>query len=79
MKRASSLLAVALAVMLTIGMASSVASACYDYIGGWSSNDLSFSCHLTGSDANYCYYDCYCNGGFYECDDFMSLFGLSSY
>lgn len=79
MKRLPSHLAVVFAVMFTISIASSVASACYDYIGGSNYDGLSFSCYLSGSDAYYCYYHCYCNGGFYQCDDLMSLYGLSVY
>ena len=80
MKRVSSLFATVFAVMLTIGGAGSVAFACYDYMSAWYTDGSgSVSCSLSGSDSNYCYYNCECSGSFSQCDDLLDYLGFDVY
>jgi len=38
-----------------------------------------YTCYATGSDANYCYYDCYCKVGDSACDAALTRDGFESY
>jgi hypothetical protein len=69
-----------LALTLTIVIASGATFACYDYMSAWYTDGSgSVSCSLSGSDANYCYYNCECSGTFSQCDDLLAALGFEVY
>ena len=39
----------------------------------------SYTCYVTGEDANYCYYTCYCKVGAAACDRALTQDGFESY
>ena len=81
MKRIPSLLIIVLAVIFTIGMASKVGLACASSIYGMNSTGDHVHCTSTGSDANWCYYNCECHNdhGGGDCEDIYADLGLEAY
>jgi len=76
MKRfVASLFSLCLALVFTIVFANGVAKACARAV--FANDNRGFvSCGLTGSDSNWCYYDCTCEG---NCDALYNQLGLEEY
>lgn len=49
---------------------------CSAAFGAQNGNIAGFNCVLTGQDANWCYYDCYCSGTTSACEALYALHGL---
>jgi len=64
------------AIVFTVGLASGVAHACARGIHAADDGGNYFHCRLTGSDSQWCYYDCTCTG---DCEDLYNQFGLEAY
>jgi hypothetical protein len=64
------------AVILTIFSSAGIAQGfCIELLAG-NSNGSTLGCDLTGSDAEYCYYDCECFGDWSECERIADSLGL---
>ncbi len=66
------------AVSLSVVLASGVAKACAREVFAGGSGNEYVHCSLTGSDANWCYYDCTCSGPG-DCEDIYSDLGFEAY
>ena len=74
-----SILSFCLAIILTVGIASGVARACAGMVAaGGNGNDYVW-CDLTGSDSNWCYYDCTCGAVSGDCEYIYQQLGLEAY
>ncbi len=74
-----SLVSLCMAMVLSIMMASSVARACATMVAaGGNGNDYVW-CDLTGSDANWCYYDCTCGAVSGDCEYIYDMLGMEAY
>lgn len=74
MKKASKyVLSIAATIVVSLGIASATARACSLEITD------EYTCYVTGQDACYCYYDCYCKVGASACDRALARDGFESY
>ena len=66
------------AIVLFVALGAVAAFGCRGAIGVYSTtgDGASVNCDLTGSDANWCYYDCTCNGSASRCDQLYAAAGL---
>jgi hypothetical protein len=60
-------------VVVSLTVASAAASACTIEVQD------EYTCYVTGSDANYCYYRCYCKTGVSACNAALLRDGFESY
>ncbi len=70
------------ALILSVALAAGVAKACTASLQGTSCLSCeyaSLSCSLSGSDTNYCYYNCSCRGSARACDQIADQIGLEAY
>ncbi len=78
-RRLTFMLSLCLAMIFTIALASGVAQACASMVAaGGNGNDYVW-CDLTGSDANWCYYDCTCGAVSGDCEYIYDMLGLEAY
>ena len=73
MKKASRcVLSIAATVVFSLTIAASAARACSIEVAE------EYTCYVTGSDACYCYYNCYCKTGAVACDAALSRDGFEA-
>lgn len=78
-KKAGFLVTLCATLLLTVGLAR-VAVACSGAVGWHHIDHYGASCSLTGSDSQWCYYDCTCYGlSESGCDSFLTAHGMLAY